>query len=76
MGEFFNKHIRDMPNSVIRKLKRSTKVTINPVYGQTKGYLEEMRKDFNVPRDEVSEERQKVLDRMAKARAARGKKNG
>ena len=94
MGRFFNLKIRDMPNSVLRELQKSVRVTRNRIYGQTKGYLEEMRKEFNRPIEpEVTEEREKmteadqrefeesdaerqqVLDRMAKARAARGKKD-
>lgn len=71
MGRFFNEKIMNMPNLVVRKLRKSVKVSENRIYGQTKGYLEELRKEFNEPEDE---ERQKVLDKMAKARAAR--KNG
>ena len=74
MGKFFNTKIRDMPNSVLKRLQKSVKITDNPVFGQTKGYLEGLRKEFNAEENQVSEERQKVLDRMAKARAAR--KNG
>ncbi len=66
----------NMPSSEVKKLKRNTKVTVNRIYGQTKGFLEDLRKDYNAEEkeDKVSPERQKVLDRMAKARAAR--KNG
>ena len=76
MGKFFNARIMNMPSSEVRKLKRNTRVSVNRIYGQTKGFLEDLRKDYNAEEkeDKVSEERQKVLDRMAKARAAR--KNG
>ena len=40
-----------MPSSAIRKLKKAVVVKQNPIYGQTKGYLEEMRKDFNKPEE-------------------------
>ncbi len=47
MGKFFNDFIKGMPNSTIRKLKGSTKVSENRIYGQTKGFLEEERKNFS-----------------------------
>lgn len=46
MGKFFNERIKNMPNSEVRKLKKSVKVTENPVFGQTKGWAEESRKDY------------------------------
>jgi len=49
LGRFFNEKIRNMPTEQVRKLKSKTKVTINPIYGQTKGYLEELRKTYNEP---------------------------
>ena len=87
MGKFFNSRIRDLPSSEVRKLKRSVVVKENPIYGQTKGYLETLRKEFNdLPEEDIQSpstpttepentpERQKILDRMANTRAAR--KNG
>ena len=49
MGAFFNEKIRNLPTSEIRKLKSGTKVVINEVMGQTKGWAEDMRKAFNKP---------------------------
>ena len=49
MGKFFNQKIMNMPNSVLKRLRKSVKVTDNPVFGQTRGFLEELRKDFNKP---------------------------
>ena len=76
MGKFFNARIMNMPSSEVRKLKRNTRVSVNRIYGQTKGFLEDLRKGYNAEEkeDKVSPERQKVLDRMEKVRAAR--KNG
>ena len=57
MGAFFNK--------ALMGLKRIPK----------RGVAEEMRKDYNREQNSttfIDDERQKVLDRMAKARAARG----
>ncbi len=39
----------NIPNSAVRKLQKSVKVTHNRVFGQTRGYLEELRKEFNKP---------------------------
>ena len=77
MGRFFNETIRDMPSSEVKKLRKETKVTINPIYGQTNGFLEQKRKDFNKSDNPASEELKhlKMLDRMAKMREAK-KKNG
>ncbi len=49
----------NMPNSVVRKLKKSVKVTHNPIFGQTKGFLEDLRKDFNKPPLYVSDKDKK-----------------
>ena len=59
MGKFFNDFIKSMPNSAIRKLKGSTKVSENRIYGQTKGFLEEERKEFNKPPVYVSDKDKK-----------------
>ncbi|KKL80879.1 hypothetical protein LCGC14_2000360 [marine sediment metagenome] len=59
MGKFFNDFIKGMPNSAIRKLKGSTKVSENRIYGQTKGFLEEERKNFNKPPLYVSDKDKK-----------------
>lgn len=74
MGEFFNRTIKDMPNSEVRRLKKDVKVSENRIYGQTKGFLEQQRKDFNEPEDDA---RKKMLANLEKARAARkhGKSN-
>ncbi len=74
MGEFFNQRIRDLPSNEVRKLKASTRVTVNRIYGQTKGYLEQARKDFNgypeptFTEPEVVVNPQEKVDKMAKAR--------
>ncbi|KKM00350.1 hypothetical protein LCGC14_1805270 [marine sediment metagenome] len=79
MGEFFNQEIRDMPNSEVRKLKKSVKVSDNRIYGQTKGYLEESRKAHNEEHPGTTERqeqpidllRQKRYDNLVKAREAK-----
>ncbi len=80
MGEFFNRMIRGMSNDDMRKQKRTVLVKENPVYGQTKGFLEQARKDYNtiVNTEKVTpvdEKRQAMLDNLEKARAARKPKN-
>ncbi|MAH50456.1 hypothetical protein CMI37_31835 [Candidatus Pacearchaeota archaeon] len=88
MGKFFNRKIRDLPAAEVRRLKAATRVVINPIYGQTKGFLEEMRKEHNqpeieahidMPLDNEKERAREVYEKrvanMAKARAAK-KKSG
>ena len=62
MGAFFNEKLRDLPTSEIRKLKSGTKVVINEVMGQTKGWAEAMRREFNKPPIYVSDKDRKEND--------------
>ncbi len=58
-GKFFNERIKGMPNSAVRKQRKSVVVTENRIYGQTKGFLEEERKNFNKPPLYVSDKDKK-----------------
>ena len=59
MGKFFNDFIKGMPNSETRKRRKSVVITENRIYGQTKGFLEEERKNFNKPPVYVSDKDKK-----------------
>lgn len=66
MGKFFNQEIMNMPNAEVRKRMKSVRVTVNSVFGQTKGYLEDMRRNFNEPEADA---RKALLEKLEKTQA-------
>mgnify|MGYP003132661186 FL=1 len=52
MGKFFNEMVLGMDANEIKKRKKTVVVTNSPVWGQTKGYLEADRKEFNEAQSE------------------------
>jgi len=56
MGRFFNSRVLNMPKEEVLAKKRRVVTTINPVLGQSKGFLEEDRKAYNESLQTLSDE--------------------
>lgn len=64
MGKLFNELFMNMPSSEVKKRRGSVKVTENRIYGQTNGYLESVRKDYNKENSNEETSPQEVVDQM------------